>query len=60
MLQHTTKESPQGIKIEYVDPTSGAQATEKELGRIRQELALDRERRNRNIDPRSIQKLPGE
>lgn len=58
MLQHTTKESPQGIKIEYVEPTSGVQATEKELGRIRRELALDRERRNRGVT--RIEKLKGE
>jgi hypothetical protein len=58
MLQHTTKESPQGIKIEYVEPTSGVQATDKELGRIRRELALDRERRNRGVT--RIEKLKGE
>lgn len=58
MLQHTTKESPQGVKIDYVEPTSGVQATEKELGRIRRELALDRERRNRGIA--RIEKLKGE
>lgn len=58
MLQHTTKLSPQGIKIEYVEPTSGVQATDKELGRYRRELALDRERRNRGVA--RIEKLKGE
>lgn len=42
----------------YVEPTSGVQATEKELGRIRRELALDRERRNRGVT--RIEKLKGE
>jgi hypothetical protein len=58
MLQHTTKLSPQGVKIEYVEPTSGVQATEKELGRIRRELALDRERRNHTVA--RAEKLNGE
>jgi hypothetical protein len=43
-LTLTTKTSPQGIKIEYVDPTSGVQATPAELGRYRKLVALVREK----------------
>ncbi len=55
MLQIITKESPQGVRIEYVAYLQAA--TDKQLGQYRRELELDRERRQRGvhrIDPLGV------
>lgn len=57
MLIVTAKMSPQGVSIEYIEPTSGVQATEKETAQYRQEIELDRQRRERGvrkIDPLGV------
>jgi hypothetical protein len=54
MLTHTTKTSPQGIEIEYINLHSMVIPTEKELAQYRLELRLDLECRGRavrRIDP---------